>query len=260
MNSTLSPNWFNVFPGPRIGDVMQYVFDTWGELQGMHASAVTFDHDETELTDNLCEALEDSARRQRHRMDCDFQPETWEIRRQPDGSTLRVARADIRVILGAPGTPHLVMEFKKLDGTHNSRWRYCFDGMNRFLEGKYAEGHEFGVMCGFCPNDLNLEASALGQYISTGGAGDYCTRLSCVKDISGNVVVSPSELASPHVKFDTLHQRPAPATAIKLLHALMACHAPPAALTAPATPVLPMPKKRRASQRQTGKSTGRVST
>lgn len=245
MNSTLSPAWFSIFPGPRIGDVMRYVFDTWSELQGMHPSSVTFDHEETDLTDNLCEALEDSTRRQLHRMDCDFQPETWELRRQPDGSTLRIARADIRVILGAPGTPHLVLEFKKLDGTANSRWRYCFDGVNRFLEGKYAEGHDFGVMCGFCPNDLDVEASALSQYIAVGGAGNYRTRLNCLEDAHGNVAVSPSQWAPPHAKFDTTHQRAAPATSIKLLHAFIPCHQPwPPSVTVPVGPISPPPKKR----------------
>lgn len=144
MTTTPSDAWLDTFPGPRIPDVLAYVSNTWDWLRNNHAEAVAFDKGETELTDNLCEALEDGARRRTHRIDCDFQAETWELRRHPDGRVTRAARADIRVILGSPGTPHLVIEFKKLDGTADGHWRYCFDGVNRFVEGKYAIGHAHG--------------------------------------------------------------------------------------------------------------------
>lgn len=217
-----SSAWFDVFPSPRIPDILAYVFDTWGFLQRNFATAISFSHDETVLTDNLCEALEDRDRRLAKRMDCDFQPETWELRRGADGRTTRVARADIRVILGAPGTPHMVMEFKKLDGSTNSRWRYCFDGMNRFVEGKYAQGHAFGVMCGFSPNNLATEALALAGYIDQ---AVYRSRLCCIPDAAGQVIIRPSQTAPTLARFDTDHRRPGVASGetIKLLHALIPC-------------------------------------
>ncbi len=226
MTMTTSSGWFRVFPGPRIPDVLTYVFDTWLDLQRRFASSVSFAHDETALTDNLCEALEDSDRRMAAGMDCDFQPETWELRRLANGSTTRVARADIRVILGAPGTPHLVMEFKKLDGNTDSRWRYCFDGMNRFVEGKYAQGHTYGVMCGFTPIDLNVEAGMLASYIDQ---AEYRRRLRCVPDGATSAITVPSQAAPTFAKFDTDHDRSGigGAGTIKLLHALMACPLPP---------------------------------
>jgi hypothetical protein len=131
MKASPSDAWFDVFPGPRIPQILAYVAETWGWLHQVFAAAVSFDRDETELTDNLCEALEDRDRRRAYGLDCDFQPETWELRRGADGRVTRIARADIRVMLGAPGTPHLVIEFKKLDGSADGRWRYCFDGINR---------------------------------------------------------------------------------------------------------------------------------
>jgi len=226
MTTLPSSAWFNVFPGPRIPDVLAYVADTWDFLQHHFTSAVSFAREETELTDNLCEALEDSGRRMANGMDCDFQPETWELRRQPDGRTTRVARADIRVILGAPGTPHLVMEFKKLDGSADNRWRYCFDGMSRFVEGKYAQRHPYGVMCGLSPNKLDAEATALASYIDQ---RDYRDRLHCVADGAGRIITSPSQSDPASARFDTNHDRPQAncGGTITLLHTLMQCPLPP---------------------------------
>jgi hypothetical protein len=217
--------WLEVFPGPRIPDILAYVAETWNWLHQNLATTVAFHRDETELTDNLCEALEDADRRRVRGIDCDFQAETWELRRKADGSTTRIARADIRVILGAPGTPHLVIEFKKLDGTGDGRWRYCFDGMNRFVEGKYAVGHVHGVMCGFSPNDLAAEAGALATYIAQ---KEYARRLCCITNGTGQVVTVPSQVDPACVRFDTHHDRSGAGAGkpILLLHTLLPCPQP----------------------------------
>jgi hypothetical protein len=222
MTAPPSDVWFEVFPGSRIPDVLAYVVGTWDWLQRTFASEVSFDRSEPDLTDNLCEALEDSGRRRANGIDCDFQPETWELRRGADGRTTRIARADIRVMLGAPGTPHLVIEFKKLNGSADDRWRYCFDGMNRFVEGKYAVGHTHGVMCGFSPNDLAAEAAALAAYIS---GPEYARRLRCIADVAGAVITSPSQADPTQAKFDTNHSRPGVGTGapVTLLHTLLSC-------------------------------------
>jgi hypothetical protein len=239
MSMLPSDVWLRVFPAPRISDVLAYVHATWDWLRATFATAVSFDHDETALTDNLCDALGDEDRRFAHRMDCDFQAETWEFRRGGDGQTTRVARADIRVILGAPGTPHLVLEFKKLDGSSNARWRYCFDGMSRFVEGKYAVGHAFGVMCGFSPHDLAAEASKLAAYI---GQHEYARNLCCILNNLGEVVTKPSAIDPIWARFDTSHERPSvvPNDPIILLHALLPC--PPSA-----SPPARIPKRKRRS-------------
>lgn len=225
MIQTPSAGWFTVFPSPRIPDVLSYISDTWNYLQTTFATAVSFAEDETALTDNLCEALEEPNRRRAANMGCDFQPETWELRRGADGKTTRVARADIRVIFGAPGTPHLVIEFKKLDGSPDSHWRYCFDGMNRFVEGKYAQGHAIGVMCGFTPNSLNTEAAALAAYIDKPA---YQNRLCCIVDSTGTVIIRPSQTDPALAWFDTNHDRPyaGPGQSIILLHTLLQCPKP----------------------------------
>lgn len=233
-----SDAWFRVFPGARISDVLAYVNNTWEWLCRTFAAAVSFDHDETGLTDNLCEALSNDDRRLGNWMDCDFEPETWELRRGADGRTTRVARADIRVILGAPGTPHLIFEFKKLDGSTAGRWRYCFDGINRFIEGKYAVGHPIGIMCGFSPNDLSAEAAAMAAYIVQ---EEYARRLCCIPNEAGSMVTAPSAINPIWARFDTNHQRPGlvPNDPITLLHALLPC--PPAV----PRPVKPGPRHRK---------------
>lgn len=243
MTAAPSDAWQSVFPAPRIPDVLTYVSATWDWLRSSYAAAVAFDHDEPTLTDNLCEALADRDRRLTNRMDCDFQSETWELRRAADGTTSRLARADIRVILGAPGTPHLVIEFKKLDGTANARWRYCFDGVNRFIEGKYAVGHAFGVMCGFHPGPLAEEAAALADYIRK---PPNAAKLLCIGDHAGEVITTPSKAAASLAHFDTLHKRPThiPDDPIALLHFLVPC-------VSSATPVPAKPPARRRGRKST---------
>lgn len=239
MTAAPSEAWLSVFPAPRIPDVLTYLSTTWDWLRANYSDAVAFQHDEPTLTDNLCEALADRDRRLAHRMDCDFQAETWELRRAADGTTSRLARADIRVILGAPGTPHLVIEFKKLDGTTSARWQYCFDGVSRFVEGKYAVGHAFGVMCGFHPGSLAEEAAALADYIRQ---PERAARLLCAANGTGDVVTMPSSAAPAHARFDTLHSRPTltPADSIGLLHILIPCISSP-------TLIAPVSRPRKAS-------------
>lgn len=226
MTSIPNEDWIDIFPGPRVPDVLEYVAGTWSHLQKTVAPAVGFCHGETDLTDNLCEALENAERRRAHRMDCDFQAETWELRRNPDGTTSRIARADIRVMLGVPGTPHLVIEFKKLDGTADNRWRYCFDGVSRFVEGKYSIGHSFGVMCGLTPRDLDDEANELAAYVAK-KASDK--KLRCIVDTNGDVVTVPSILDPLGAKFETNHDRTGVGTGtpILILHTLLSCPYPP---------------------------------
>ena len=238
MKEAFSHLWLDVFPAPRIKDVLSYVSDTWQIIGQDYPSATACINGETALTDSLCHALEDRNRRLENGIDCDFQSETWELRRGPDGKVVRVARADIRVILGRPGTPHLVIEFKKLDGTANARWKYCFDGLNRFVEGKYAVGHPNGVMCGFVKESIASEVAALADYIENIGFGKG---LNCIADKSGKVVRTPSEITSNTADFDTVHQRSAasPDLQIRIAHTLLVCRAP--ALTQ--APVLQKGKK-----------------
>ncbi|MCP3998140.1 MAG: hypothetical protein GY722_24230 [bacterium] len=222
MSAALSDAWLRLFPAPRISDVLSYVNRTWDMLQETYAAAVAFDHDEPKLTDNLCEALNQTERRLASQMDCDFQPETRELRRNHDGSTSYIARADIRVILGAPGTPQLVLEFKKLNGTTEARYRYCFDGISRFVEGKYAVGHKHGVMCGFVCVDVETETEALAAYIAD---GNRALRLGCLAKPGGTIVERPSVAAPADARFDTTHRRKAsnPDLPIVVLHVLLPC-------------------------------------
>ncbi|WP_147294046.1 hypothetical protein [Ciceribacter selenitireducens] len=224
MSAPPSDAWFSVFPPPRIPDVLIYVTQTWEWLRLSYADAVGFDKDEPALTDNLCEALADQDRRLSHRMDCDFQSETWELRRAADGTTSRLARADIRVILGAPGTPHFVIEFKKLDGSANARWRYCHDGVSRFVEGKYAVGHAFGAMCGFTCVPVVAEATAMAAYISE---PSRASALICIGNDSGALTTTPSVTDPISAAFDTRHGRPTlvPSEPITLLHVFLPCEA-----------------------------------
>jgi hypothetical protein len=220
--SVVAPSspWLQVFPGPLIPDVLAYVSDTWQWLQATYPETIAFHWEEPRLTDSLCEALNDRDRRQRSTIHCDFQAETWELRRNPlTGDVKRIARADIRVTLGAPGTPHLVLEFKKLDGTANSRWRYCFDGVNRFVEGKYSVQHEYGVMYGLSCIDLTTESVAMAAYISS---LDYPQRLNCVSDNTGSFIAAPSPTDPLGARFDTRHLITV-SSQIVLLHVLIPC-------------------------------------
>lgn len=222
MTAALSDDWFTVFPTPRIPAVLTYIGQTWDWLRNNYSGTVGFNEDEPTLTDNLCEALADPDRRFANRMDCDFQAETWELRRLADGKTIRIARADIRVIFGAPGTPHFVVEFKKLDGTAQARWRYCHDGLNRFIDGKYAVGHVFGAMCAFTCAVPVAEAAAMATYIAQPGRA---ATLNCVDATGTARVIYPSVAAPATAAFDTLHDRPTltASNPITLLHIFLPC-------------------------------------
>lgn len=224
MSQRLSRAWADVFPGPRVADVLSYVLDTWDWLSQTYQSALKFEDPEPALTDSLCEGLNDRERRYSAGMDCDFQAETWELRRLVNGRTKRVGRADIRVILGVPGTPHLVLEFKKLDGSADARRKYCFDGMIRFVEGKYAVGHKYGVMCGITCGEPSQETGQMAAYIAV---ESRAKRLGCLPNAAGRVVTSPSTMDPSHAQFDTLHSRAgAPqSAAIALLHMFIGCNA-----------------------------------
>lgn len=216
-----SSAWLRVFPGPRIPDVLAYVERTWLWLRATYGPTVQFEETEPVLTQNLCEALNQPARREEARMDCDFLAETRELRRNSDGTTAYVARADIRVILGTPGTPHLVLEFKKLDGAAGARRLYCVDGVIRFVRGKYGLGHQYGVMCGLVCADLGNEADRLSDYISD---PERAAQLRCIGDNSGNIVRRPSNVDSVRAHFDTVHDRGnADRLPITVVHVLLAC-------------------------------------
>lgn len=220
-----SDKWIRVFPGSHIPDVLSYVQTTWARLGREYPHVVTYDKSEPDLTDNLCEALNDYDCRWESGILCDFKQETWELRRDANGTVTRLARADITVTLTVAGGPHLVIEFKKLDGTGQARWRYCFDGMVRFLDGRYSVGHDFAVMCGLSCVDLDQEGKAMARYVSTPTSR---TRLHCVADAKGIVVTSPSPTAPVSARFDTVHERLAqnPPKNIVLLHMLMTCPTP----------------------------------
>jgi hypothetical protein len=216
-----SDAWLRVFPTLHIPEVISYVLATWSWLQTTYADAVTFDHNEPKLTDNLCEALNDNERRFNNHMSCDFQAETRELRRNADGTTSYVARADIRVILGAPGTPHLVLEFKKLDGSTDARRLYCFDGLSRFVEGKYALHHAHGIMCGLVCVEIGGESTMLKEYISD---SDRSRQLACISNANGDIITEPSVIAPADGNFDTFHSRSLrPSDPIAILHVLMPC-------------------------------------
>jgi hypothetical protein len=126
------------------------------------------------------------------------------------------------VILGTPGTPHLVLEFKKLDGSTDRQRHYCFDGMSRFVEGKYAVGHAHGIMCAFSPNDLDQETAMLSAYIADTGRA---SRLCCIADGAGQIITAPSQVDPISATFDTLHDRPSVGSGERILltHSLLHC-------------------------------------
>jgi hypothetical protein len=224
MSEAPSEDWFSVFPSPRIPAVLAYVRETWAWLQDTYPDAVGFEQSEPTLTDNLCEALADPDRRLANRMDCHFQAETWQLWRAADGTVSKPARTDITTILGAPGTPLFVLEFKKLDGSAGARWRYCHDGLNRFVEGTYAVGHRHGAMCAFCSKAPAAEATAMAAYIAVPARA---AQLEAIANTDGDIVTNPSLVDPGDATFDTEHNRSTvnPPDPITLLHIFLPCEA-----------------------------------
>jgi hypothetical protein len=219
---TFAGLWQQAFPPQEIPEILRYVVQTWNWLRITYPHVHTYEKKEPDLTDSLCEALNDDARKFANGIGSAFESETGELMRRSDGSVQRVGRTDIKVIFGTPGTPALTIEFKKLDGREKQRRRYCFQGIQRFIDGRYAANQTYGVMCGFTAHDKDSELPFLINYIER---PRNAARLSCVNAYSGAFAHRPSLCAPGIADFDTNHYRQSliPPSTIVLGHMLLDC-------------------------------------
>ena len=219
---TLSTTWLQVFPPQLLAELLDYVVQTWVWLRTTYPNTHVFETEEPDLTESLCTALDEDLRKRASAITSQFEAEVWQRVRLSDGSVKRVSRTDITVTYGAPGTPRLIMEFKKLNGTTDHRWRYCFDGIQRFVDGKYANQHLHGVMCGFVAHGKISELTKLVNYIDEPGRA---SKLICKPNKNGKAVTRPSDCAPNVADFDTHHDRPTiiNASPILLAHVLLEC-------------------------------------
>jgi hypothetical protein len=201
--------WFEFIPPEKIPDLLGYISSTWNYLIERYPSEHSYKKREEKLTVSLCNELNNAERRQRSGITGRFIPEAWVFERQ-HGEMKKIGRTDIMYVYSGPGTPVLIIEFKKLDGSNQNRKRksYCNDGMQRFIDGKYAQNHPVGIMCGLIKTNRANELKKLENFIKT------------ANNINLEAFYKPS-LISPSIdEFDSRHGRTysARATAISLVH------------------------------------------
>ena len=101
----------------------------------------------------------------------------------------------------------LVLEFKKLTSTANSRNNYLGDnGVGRFVSGMYSHGQPIAVMVGLLIGQPEEIVPKLCKQI---GSSPHLEALRLQKNGAGEVIDQPSKLFAK-ADFDTDHDRPPP--------------------------------------------------
>jgi hypothetical protein len=195
--------WTNVFPEAQFATVLRYVVDTWEELKHTYPRAHMYEIREEKLTDSLTDHLDDPVRRQRSGIPGRFVCERWNFKRMPNGTVKRESRSDIVYVDAVPGSPQMVMEFKKLAGIARLHKSYCVEGMLRFVRGTYCPEQKLGAMCGILKPHC-ADPSALVAYLSR-LPRDVESDLGCAA--KGYGVKMPSKLAPSVATCDSLHTR-----------------------------------------------------
>ena len=202
-------SWFEFIPPEEIPDLLAYVSNTWKHLVERYLFHHSYREREEKLTVSLCSELDNAERRQQNGITGTFKAENWIVERQ-NGEIKKIGRTDIIYIYSGKGTPELIIEFKKLDGSNQNSKRklYCSDGMQRFVDGKYAKNHPIGVMCGVIKTKRAKELKKLKDFIKT------------TEHLNIEAFYQPSLIAPSIADFDTIHRRnySTNATTISLVH------------------------------------------
>jgi len=178
---SLDRTWVPIFPRPEIPRILAYVLRTWLWLRSKHPSDFNFGKDEVTLTRGLFNKLDNYSRKVKSGINGTFESQAQELAEVNGGKVKITGQTDIKFILGVASTPKLIIECKKLDGYYRHRRKYCFDGIIRFVKGRYGRDHSYGVMCGFAAKGKAHEVAALVKYLSEGSRP---AKLCCVRELS----------------------------------------------------------------------------
>ncbi len=205
IHGLVDPIWLECFPSEALPNVLAYVSQSWKNLLSKYPQKHTYKAREEKLTASLAEYMNDPEGRKKHGVSGRFVPEVWSNERQPDGTLKKVGRSDINYFHGVGGSPELTIEFKKLNNSRTKRAYYCYEGIKRFVDGKYAKDQRIGTMCGLVKENIANEIAAMVNFLLD---SNHVNALRCEKTPKGTIVGTPSNLAPRVAAFDTRHRRP----------------------------------------------------
>ena len=186
--------------------LLSYVHGSWAAYATSYKNATPPLHKRTEpqLTKALAAYLRQQQDAGNQPIPGHFFAELSDYILDEDGLPVCIGRTDIEWRLY--GYPRFVIEFKVLDGTAARRQRYLFDGVLRFVDGRYASSARVSSMFAFMLCDPSNDVTALKAELRKSGP------LRCVG------VRDPSQLFSI-ASFDSIHDRASPhLTPFQLAH------------------------------------------
>lgn len=207
-----------LFPDADLDRLLAYVRHVWDELRRI-GPAWWNQKRETKLVEGFHIALNNDDRLMQHGVG--FGHLTLEaiyVELDPNGIPRHRGRTDIRFSHASNMGPTLVFEFKRLDNKHPLRTKYAFDGVERFVNGKYSPETDLAVMVGLVKGAAPLEKQHLIRFLNR------ATTIARLKSKAMNFPAhgDPS-LNDPSLDFDTLHDRTANCSApeIRVGHMLL---------------------------------------
>lgn len=205
IHGPLDPNWQKFLPAEVFSDVLEFISESWRRLLLEYPRQHTYEIREEKLTVSLTEYMNDPDSRKKSGILGKFVSEVTLHERHSDGELKIVGRSDINYIHGVAGVPEFTVEFKKLNNSPGKRRLYCYEGIKRFVDGKYARDQNIGAMCALVKGDVSKDVAVLIQYISKPPQANI---LQCLKNKCGDVIIIPSQHAPGVAEFDTSHKRP----------------------------------------------------
>ena len=214
----LDPNiaWTQIVRRPAPDIIIKYISDKWlgFVIQFQSTGTPLHERDEPTLTHGLAAYLVQQYEEGKQPFHGDFFCELHRYDLNSDGTAICVGRTDIEWRLH--GCPCFIAEFKILDGSSKRKKSYIAEGLQRFLDGRYAPNATEGAMYAFLRTGAGNDIDAIVALIDK-----KATSLRCHTD-NGSPIVMPSKIAPGVARFDTIHDRDQPwVSPIRLAHVFL---------------------------------------
>lgn len=206
--------WGRLVRRPPAAAILSYLVQKWKEYETLYSGIGEpfATRDEPTLTEGLAAFLDVQRDAGQQPFDGEFFAELRRYDLLPDGKRRIIGRSDIEWRLS--GEPNFIVEFKLVGGGRPAG-AYVTDGMIRFVDGRYGPKAREGAMWAFFRPNSTEDVSHIEAIIDR-----HRVKLRCQAE-NGMHRIAPSALAPGLANFDSLHERDAPAAAIRLAHIFM---------------------------------------
>lgn len=200
-----------LFPEPQLHQLLGYVRQVWDELRLNKPTWWNATY-ETKLVMGFYLALINDERLMQNGIGFGrLLLEVSDVVIDANGMPKTRGRTDILFAHGGTMGPALVFEFKRLNNKSGLRGSYVTKGVARFVSGQYSPESDLGVMVGLVQGSAATEQAALTKHLS---------KQKVVTAIGAQALPSSGYWATsqyaPALDFDTLHNRAAGCSAMKI--------------------------------------------